>query len=142
MKKIYAVILSFVLGSFVLAGFLIAGDTETKVLYVCNCGEACTCGKAISSNPGACDCGKTLMPMHLLKREGTEAYLCSCGKDCDCKVNEKEPAKCGCGRPVRKVILPKEHACGTCPDRSEGCPQEAAEGKAGCGQCEKPCRKI
>jgi hypothetical protein len=122
MKK-YAVILSVVVGLFVLADHLIAADAETKVLYVCNCGETCTCGKAVSRDPGACGCSRTLMPMRFLKRVGDEAYLCSCGRDCTCKVDEKNPAKCSCGRPVRKVVLKKEQAA---PESERGMPTEGS----------------
>ena len=77
---------------------------RNDVLYVCNCGPACTCGSK-STKPGTCTCGEELAAAHVVKIEGNEALLCTCGDDCDCALNADDETKCACGKDVRRVSL-------------------------------------
>ena len=43
---------------------------------------------------------------HVLKIEGNEAILCQCGEGCKCDgLDTKDPTKCVCGNPVKRVSL-------------------------------------
>jgi hypothetical protein len=42
---------------------------------------------------------------HVLKIEGTVASVCTCEEGCKCTLDPKDPTKCGCGNPVKKVDL-------------------------------------
>jgi len=42
---------------------------------------------------------------HVLKIEGEEALLCTCAEGCKCSLDPKDPTKCGCGQPVKRVSL-------------------------------------
>lgn len=89
-----------------------AGDT----IYVCACGEACTCG-TMSNAAGDCGCGKELVKTTVTKVEDgkvfynvdgkelsapmTGKYFCGC-KECDCNTVSQKPGKCGCGKKLMK----------------------------------------
>jgi hypothetical protein len=75
------------------------------VLYTCNCGAECNCN-TVSTQPGKCKCGVEMKWGHVLKIEGNEAILCQCGEGCKCGgLDAKDPTKCVCGMPVKRVNL-------------------------------------
>ena len=75
------------------------------VLYTCNCGPQCKCN-TVSTQPGNCACGNPLKWGHVIKVEGNEAILCQCNEGCTCAgLDPKDPSKCLCGTPVKRVNL-------------------------------------
>ena len=75
------------------------------VLYTCNCGPQCKCN-TVSTQPGNCTCGAPLKWGHILEVEGNEVVLCQCNEGCQCGgVDPKDPTKCMCGTPVKRVNL-------------------------------------
>jgi hypothetical protein len=42
---------------------------------------------------------------HVLKIEGNEALVCTCEKGCKCSLDPKDPTKCGCGKPAKRINL-------------------------------------
>lgn len=75
------------------------------ILYSCACGDQCNCG-TVSTKPGKCKCGVEMKWGHVLKIEGNEAILCQCGEGCQCGgLDAKDPTKCVCGNPVKRVSL-------------------------------------
>jgi len=88
---------------------------RSDILYVCNCGDDCKCN-TVSTMPGKCTCDTKLVPMHVLKIEGSEAVLCRCGKGCTCKIDPNDPTKCGCGKPVKRVDIKGMYVCNCGPD--------------------------
>ena len=96
-----------------LAGCATMGTSETSgkegdrqdVLYTCNCGPQCDCN-TVSTTAGKCACGVPLKWGHVLKIEGDEAILCQCNEGCKCAgLDAKDPTKCACGAPVKRVSL-------------------------------------
>lgn len=83
-----------------------AADADRHdVLYTCACGPSCNCN-TVSTKPGKCACDKELKWGHVLKIEGNEAILCQCGEGCQCGgLDAKDPSKCVCGNPVKRVSL-------------------------------------
>jgi hypothetical protein len=70
----------------------------------------------------------------LVKVEGDVALVCGCEQGCTCAIDPKDPAKCGCGKQLRRVSLKGTGLyfcnCGgscTCNHVS------AKPGKCGCG---------
>jgi len=107
---------------------------RADVLYSCTCGPDCPCVSA-SLEPGKCGCGKALGWGHVLKIEGTEAFLCTCKEGCTCKLDAKDATKCGCGEKLKRVSLKGTglYSCGcgptcTCNTLSD------KPGKCGCGK--------
>lgn len=75
------------------------------VLHTCNCGPQCKCN-VVSTTPGKCACGTALKWGHLLRVEGNVGTLCQCNAGCTCGgLDPKDPAKCVCGTPVKRVNL-------------------------------------
>ena len=75
------------------------------VLYTCNCGPQCKCN-SMSTKPGNCACGSPMKWGHVLRVEGNEAILCQCAEGCSCAgLDPKDPSKCMCGTPVKRVSL-------------------------------------
>ena len=82
------------------------------VIYVCGCGEGCTCG-TIAKQEGTCACGTKLVKTTVTRIENGRAfykvdgaelsasltgkYYCSCDK-CDCATISQKAGKCGCGK--------------------------------------------
>ena len=80
-------------------------EARQDVLYTCNCGPQCSCN-TVSTKPGNCACGAPLKWGHVLKIEGSEAILCQCNEGCSCGgLDAKDPSKCVCGTPVKRVDL-------------------------------------
>ena len=130
MKRMFTILLALLFLS-ALAGMLVAAD-KSKVYYVCNCKDDCTCN-AISKEPGKCLCGTDLVAMHLLAIEKDNAVLCRCGADCTCERSKDDPDKCGCGKPVKNINLKGKYVCAC----SEACTCGAISDKPGkcpCGQ--------
>lgn len=91
-----------------------AGDS----VYVCNCGEKCTC-LTTGKKTGKCSCGKEMVKVTLTRvdsgkayyqEEGKERsvettgkYACACGPKCDCDFISQKAGKCGCGMEMKKV---------------------------------------
>ncbi|MBF0516244.1 MAG: hypothetical protein HQK97_03860 [Nitrospirae bacterium] len=109
----------------------------SSILYVCNCGDNCTCN-TVSTKPGKCKCGTKLVAMHVVKIEGDEALLCTCGKGCTCKLDKDDPTKCGCGKPVKRVNIKGMYVCG-CPD---GCACNTVSDKPGKCKCGTELKKV
>jgi hypothetical protein len=76
--------------------------------------------------------------MHVLKIEKDEAVLCTCGKDCHCKINEADPTKCGCGKPVKRVSLKGLYVCNC----GAGCACNTISDKPGKCKCGNELRKV
>lgn len=110
---------------------------KTSILYVCSCGDNCTCNM-VSTRPGKCKCGKKAAEMHVLKIEGDEAILCTCGKGCTCKLDKDDPTKCGCGKPVKRVNIKGMYVC-SCGDTCECNTVSKKPGKCPCGA---PLKKV
>ena len=82
-----------------------AEEQRKDVLYTCNCGPECKCN-TVSTKPGNCACGQPMKWGHVVKIEGNEALLCTCKEGCKCSgLDPKDPAKCACGSPVKRVSL-------------------------------------
>lgn len=81
-------------------------DSERHdVLYSCACDDNCNCG-SVSTKPGKCKCGVDMKWGHVLKIESDDAILCQCGEGCKCGgLDAKDPTKCVCGNPVKRVSL-------------------------------------
>lgn len=73
-------------------------------IYWCGSATDGVCS-GISATRGTCPDGKPMNAGHVLGMEGTTALVCTCGDDCTCKIDPKDPAKCGCGKPIRKIDL-------------------------------------
>ena len=82
-----------------------AEEQRKDVLYTCNCGPECKCN-TVSTKPGNCACGQPMKWGHVVKVEGNEALLCTCKEGCKCRgLDPKDPIKCTCGGPVKRVSL-------------------------------------
>ena len=82
-----------------------AEEQRKDVLYTCKCGPECKCN-TVSTKPGNCACGQPMKWGHVVKIEGNEALLCTCKEGCKCSgLNPKDPTKCACGNPVKRVSL-------------------------------------
>ena len=82
-----------------------AEEQRRDVLYTCNCGPKCKC-TTVSTKPGNCGCGQPMKRGHVVKVEGNEAILCMCEEGCKCSgLDPKDPTKCACGNPVKRVNL-------------------------------------
>lgn len=123
-----AVCVLFLLGA---AGLVITADA-TKVYYVCNCKDDCSCN-AVSTKPGKCNCGSELIAMHALAIEKTDGIFCRCGKDCTCERSKDDPNKCGCGKSVKKVGLKGKYVC-SCGADCKCLTISDAPGKCSCGK--------
>lgn len=77
---------------------------RSDVLYTCGCGPECRCG-AVSTQPGACGCGKPLAWGHVVRVEGNEALLCTCKEGCRCRIDPQDATRCGCGNPIKRANL-------------------------------------
>jgi hypothetical protein len=88
--------------------------------------------------PGKCTCGKKMAGMHVLKIENGEALLCTCGKGCTCQLDPKDPTKCGCGKPVKRVSLKGMYVCNC----GEGCTCNTISDKPGTCRCGKELKKV
>jgi hypothetical protein len=77
---------------------------------------------------------------HVIGMEGTTALVCTCGADCTCKIDPKDPAKCGCGKPVRKIDLAGTglYVCGC----GGGCDCYTISDKPGNCKCGQPLKQI
>jgi len=130
MKKAVLLVLSllFVTAavSLVLAAKAPTGMFDAKAgdaIYVCGCGEGCTCG-SLGKKEGTCSCGRELVKTTVTRVEkgrvfysvdGKELsapmqgkYACGCGGGCDCGAVSQKPGKCGCGMAMVKVAVPAE----------------------------------
>ena len=86
-------------------GTATAEEQRKDVLYTCNCGPDCKCN-TVSTKPGNCACGQPMKWGHVVKIEGNEALLCTCKEGCKCSgLDPKDPTKCACGNPVKRVSL-------------------------------------
>ncbi|MBP1767870.1 MAG: hypothetical protein H6P98_1985 [Candidatus Aminicenantes bacterium] len=116
---------------FLAAAASLASPDKSKVYYVCNCKDDCTCN-TISKEPGKCPCGEELAGMHLLAIEKDTAVFCSCGVDCTCERSKEDPDKCGCGKPVKKISLKGKYVC-ACGDACKCGSISDKPGKCPCG---------
>jgi hypothetical protein len=135
-KKGSAILLFIVAILVVSIGMVMAAD-KSKVYYVCNCKDDCTCN-TISKEPGKCKCGNELAAMHLLAIEKDNAVFCRCGADCTCERSKEDPSKCACGKPVKIVSLKGKYVCGCGADCKCGTISDVP-GKCSCG---KELRKV
>ncbi|MBF0608577.1 MAG: hypothetical protein SFH39_04890 [Candidatus Magnetobacterium sp. LHC-1] len=115
-----------------------ASVNEGSILYVCDCGPDCRCKDAVSVHPGKCPCGRESASTHVLKIEGDEAVLCTCGASCSCTIDPKDPTKCSCGKPVKKVSLKGLYVC-SC---GAGCTCNTVSDKPGKCKCGADLRKV
>jgi hypothetical protein len=76
--------------------------------------------------------------MHVLKIEGDEAVLCACGKDCACGIDPKDPTKCSCGKPVKRVSIKGMYVCNCGPD----CKCNTVSDKPGTCKCGVALKKL
>ena len=102
------VLFCLVLSVLLLAAFMVsakAAEERHDVLYTCDCGPQCKCN-SMSTKPGDCKCGKPMKWGHVIKTEGNDAILCMCAEGCKCSgLDPKDPSKCACGNPVKRVSL-------------------------------------
>jgi hypothetical protein len=76
----------------------------TSAIYWCGSATDGPCS-GISVSRGTCPDGKPMNAGHVVRIEGSVALVCTCGADCSCSLDPKDPAKCGCGKPIRKIDL-------------------------------------
>jgi hypothetical protein len=76
----------------------------SAAIYWCGSATDGPCS-GISTTPGTCPDGKPMNAGHVLWMEGTTALVCPCGADCTCTIDPNDHAKCGCGKPVRRIDL-------------------------------------
>lgn len=119
MKKLFVLSMALVIALATLV--LAAQKTQmtAKVgdeLYVCGCGEGCTCD-TMSRSPGQCACGKDLVKSKVTKVQkgkimvearktayvSVGKYACACGPDCKCDTISQKPGNCSCGKPMMEV---------------------------------------
>jgi hypothetical protein len=103
------------------------------IVYVCACGDACTCG-TVATKPGKCACGKGLQGGHVVEIDQDEALVCMCGVGCSCEIDSKDATKCACGKPLKRAKLKGTglYFCncgGTCTCNTVS----SKPGKCGCG---------
>jgi hypothetical protein len=110
---------------------LVSAD-KSRTYYVCNCKDDCKCD-FISSNPGKCKCGSTLVAMHFLAIENGTGIFCRCGSDCTCERSKSDKTKCGCGKPVKMVGLKGKYVCSCGPACNCGTISDKP-GKCHCGK--------
>ena len=118
MKKLLILMVVFALG---FATFAIADKTKmtAKVgdeLYVCACGEDCSCDM-MSRNAGQCTCGKDMVKTKVTKVEkgkitvesrkkpfvSVAKYVCDCGPSCKCDTISQSAGNCTCGKKMVEV---------------------------------------
>jgi hypothetical protein len=125
MKKIVLVVISVLLivgaAGAVLADKGLKGKFDAKsgdAVYVCACGESCTCG-TLAKSEGTCGCGQKLVKSAVTRvdkgkvyyqLDGKELsapqmgkYACGCGDSCGCGTISQKAGKCGCGKDLVKV---------------------------------------
>jgi hypothetical protein len=90
-------------------GTLVSADAG-KAYFVCNCKDDCKCN-FVSGKPGKCNCGASLVAMHLLAIEKGSGIFCRCGENCTCERSKTDPDKCGCGKPVKTIRLKGKYIC-------------------------------
>lgn len=112
-------------------GMLISAD-KSKVYYVCNCKDDCKCN-FVANKPGKCNCGSSLVAMHVLAIEKGTGVFCRCGTDCSCERSKSDPSKCGCGKSVKMVDLKGKYICNCGPDCNCGMISDKP-GKCHCGK--------
>lgn len=97
-----------VLSVLLLAAFMVsakAAEERHDVLYTCNCGPQCN-SSSVSTKQEDCKCGRPMQWGHVIKTEGNDAILCLCAEGCKCSgLDPKDPSKCACGNPVKRVSL-------------------------------------
>ncbi|MBF0345751.1 MAG: hypothetical protein HQL06_16170 [Nitrospirae bacterium] len=145
MKRVWGLVAAMFLTVVVFSNFVLAegekGGASVKegsVVYVCDCGKDCHCKDEVSTQPGKCSCGHERVPMHVLKIDGNETVLCTCGKDCQCKLDPNDPAKCTCGKQVKKVSLKGLYVCACGPS----CSCNTVSDKPGKCKCGAELRKV
>lgn len=125
MKKLFIVVLSLVMAlgiaSLVLADKGNNGTFTAKkgdTIFVCGCGESCTCG-TLGKSEGTCGCGQKLIKTTASKLEKGKVYYklngkelsapvagkykCGCGDGCNCGFVSQQTGKCGCGKDMVKT---------------------------------------
>lgn len=135
--KIFPLLMIAVCLSFLSAGCVTTKPAATAeqarhdVLYTCNCGPQCKCN-SVSTQAGNCRCGQPMKWGHVVRVEGNEALLCQCKEGCTCAgLDPKDPSKCACGNPVKRVNLQGSGiyfcncggacGCNTVSDKPGGC---------------------
>jgi hypothetical protein len=120
-KKLLLLVVALVMALGFAANAAEKGKLELKVgdeVYVCNCGEMCTCD-TMAKKPGNCTCGKEMVKGKVTKVEAGKAtvlvggkerilktvgkYACACGAACDCGTISQNPGKCVCGKEMEPV---------------------------------------
>ena len=76
----------------------------SSAIYWCGSASDGVCS-GISTTLGTCPDGKPMNAGHVIGMEGTTALVCICGADCTCKIDPKDPTKCGCNKPIRHIDL-------------------------------------
>jgi hypothetical protein len=112
-------------------------EANSKLYYVCNCGDTCTCN-TVSQEPGECTCGNELAAMHVLAIENGVGVFCQCGADCQCERDSNDPEKCGCGEAVKKVSLEGKYVC----DCGPSCDCGTISGQSGQCTCGRDLKKV
>lgn len=83
-----------------------AADTRQAASAIYWCGGLTDgAASAVSTAPGTCPDGKPMNGGHVVRTEGNTALVCTCGPACSCAIDPKDPAKCGCGKQVRRLDL-------------------------------------
>jgi hypothetical protein len=117
-------------------GMIVSAD-KSSAYYVCNCKDDCKCD-FVSGKPGKCNCGSTLVAMHLLAIEKGTGIFCRCGGDCTCERSKTEPGKCGCGKAVKTAVLKGKYICTCGPD----CKCNTISDKPGKCHCGKDLKQV